>query len=348
MYGEEATRQAQKEGEEAAAAYEQEKRDIAAGKIPEPPPKPEKKKPVKKDPKEKGGPTKKPSKAPVSSDSTDAKREKDEVGPGKLKRKGSQRDSVTGEKKPRMMDMQAKMEREAMSAVVSKGATKAPVLGQRENLESVSDDSLRALVSKRIQAAKKSILWPTFLYPTAAIEPLRSCLPTQSTAEVTPVGSAMLVGLPADIGWSFPKFITDNGIQEDVSLVQMLAVEYDDEGMNEKFRSVMQGSVCVIGQASKRMLRQFQEIGGGNLGLGCGVGPLDCHIGGVPGTCSPFAACILYDGEVFRFSCLSDTDVVTLNGERLSKSGGDGSVLYDNDVCSVGPRVFAFVLPTYK
>lgn len=44
LYGEEATKQAQKEGEEAAAAYEQEKRDIAAGKIPAAPPKPEKKK----------------------------------------------------------------------------------------------------------------------------------------------------------------------------------------------------------------------------------------------------------------------------------------------------------------
>ena len=41
LYGDEATKLAQKEGEEAAAAYEQEKRDIAAGKIPEPPPKPE-------------------------------------------------------------------------------------------------------------------------------------------------------------------------------------------------------------------------------------------------------------------------------------------------------------------
>ena len=44
LYGEEATKQAQKEGEEAAAAYEQEKKDIAAGKIIAPPPKPEKKK----------------------------------------------------------------------------------------------------------------------------------------------------------------------------------------------------------------------------------------------------------------------------------------------------------------
>jgi hypothetical protein len=50
LYGEEATKQAQKEGEEAAAAYEQEKRDIAAGKIPLPPQKQEKpkKKVVKK------------------------------------------------------------------------------------------------------------------------------------------------------------------------------------------------------------------------------------------------------------------------------------------------------------
>lgn len=33
LYGEEATRKAQREGEEAAAAWEQEKKDIAAGKI---------------------------------------------------------------------------------------------------------------------------------------------------------------------------------------------------------------------------------------------------------------------------------------------------------------------------
>lgn len=45
LYGEEATKLAQKEGDEAAAAYEQEQRDIAAGKkMPEPPPKSETKK----------------------------------------------------------------------------------------------------------------------------------------------------------------------------------------------------------------------------------------------------------------------------------------------------------------
>lgn len=49
MYGEEATRKAQKEGEEAAAAYEQEKKDIAEGKVPPPLAKPEKKKQTKKE-----------------------------------------------------------------------------------------------------------------------------------------------------------------------------------------------------------------------------------------------------------------------------------------------------------
>lgn len=44
LYGEEATRKAQREGEEAAAAYEQEKKDIAEGKIPPPEAKQPKKK----------------------------------------------------------------------------------------------------------------------------------------------------------------------------------------------------------------------------------------------------------------------------------------------------------------
>jgi len=36
LYGEEATKKAQEEGEQAVAAYEQEQKDIAAGKIPAP------------------------------------------------------------------------------------------------------------------------------------------------------------------------------------------------------------------------------------------------------------------------------------------------------------------------
>lgn len=65
LYGEEATLQAQKEGEEAAAAYEKEKRDVAAGIIPAPAPKPAKAPKVpkakqEKPPKEKKKPGPKP------------------------------------------------------------------------------------------------------------------------------------------------------------------------------------------------------------------------------------------------------------------------------------------------
>lgn len=347
LYGEEATRQAQKEGEEAAAAYEQEKRDIAAGKIPAPPPKPEKKKPPRqKEPKEKGSTAKKKKKETLAVDGKEktevGKNAKEEAGSVK-KRKTPQQHPATKEKKAKVENKSAKAERDMLASVISKGVSKAPILGHRELFESLSDAELRSKVSTRIQAIRKT---PMFLsLPSAASECLRSCVPPQKSHGTTPIGAAMLVGVPANIGWSFPDFVYENRIQEDFSVVQILAVEYDEDGMNEKFQTVIQGSVCIIGQASKKMLRQFEELGGGSVGMGCGVGALDCHIGGVPGTCSPRAACIRFDGDVFRITCLNDKDVVTLNGERL-RSGGEGSILYNYDVCSVGPRVFAFILPT--
>lgn len=263
------------------------------------------------------------------------------------KRKAAPKDPMPPEKKARTDANTAKAERDMLAAVVSKGVSKAPILGHRDILESLGDADLRTMVSRRMRAVRKNpycLVYPENL-PSAATEPLRSCLPVESSRGMTSVGAAMLVGIPANIGWSFPDFITENGIHEDVSVVQILAVEYDEDGMNEKFRSVIQGSVTIIGQASKRMMRQFEEIGGGNIDMGRGVGALDSHIGGVPGTCSPRAACIRFDGDVFKITCLNDSDVVTLNGERL-RSGGEGSVLYNYDVCSVGPRVFAFVLPS--
>ena len=352
LYGEEATRQAQKEGEEAAAAYEQEKRDIAAGKIPEPPPKPEKKKVVKKkESKEKGGGAKK--KKTDASNANDVKGEGKTTAPeSSKKRKATPKDSSPAEKKPRVdaKHVNSKQQKDVLSSVLSKGVAKAPILGHRELLESISDSDLRDMVSTRLRVLRETpdcLCYPEN-FPSPTMEPLRSCVPVQNNSRnAIPIGAAMLVGIPANIGWSFPDFITENGIQQDISVVQILAVEYDEEGLNEKFQTVIQGSVCVIGQASKRMLRQFQEIGGGSVAMGSGVGPLDCHIGGAPGTCSPRAACIRFDGEVFRITCLNDSDVVTLNGERL-KSGGEGSILYNYDVCSVGPRVFAFVLPVSR
>jgi hypothetical protein len=94
LYGEEATKQAQKEGEEAAAAYEQEKRDIAEGKIPAAPPQPEKKKrkPAKKktEGKEDGA-----DEGEGEEKTTKKKRgAKDEPGGEKKKQKGGDKESL--------------------------------------------------------------------------------------------------------------------------------------------------------------------------------------------------------------------------------------------------------------
>jgi hypothetical protein len=48
-------------------------------------------------------------------------------------------------------------------------------------------------------------------------------------------------------------------------------------------------------------------------------------IGGVPGSCSEKAACIAYaptTASEFQFCCLSDNDMVTLNGKRITVDDG--------------------------
>lgn len=103
LYGEEATKQAQKEGEEAAAAYEQEKRDIAAGKIPAPLPKQEKKKrkvTKKKDQKEE-----------TADDAGDS-------GAKPIKKKKTTKEEVSSEKKAKVP---AKIDKESIAPILAKG-----------------------------------------------------------------------------------------------------------------------------------------------------------------------------------------------------------------------------------
>jgi hypothetical protein len=118
LYGEEATRQAQKEGEEAAAAYEQEKRDIAAGKIPEPSPKPEKKKkaPVRKIKAKKSGID-----AEVRGATSRAEGDPDAA---PKKRKAARRESLSVEKKIRVTSRKLDSEKEATSMTLAKGVVK--------------------------------------------------------------------------------------------------------------------------------------------------------------------------------------------------------------------------------
>jgi hypothetical protein len=351
LYGEEATRQAQKEGEEAAAAYEQEKRDIAEGKIPEPPPKPDKKKKVitKKGPKDK---TEAAGKKGKAGDKSSGPASGGKAGPRKRKTKPKEGNAVAPESKKRAKaDVKpARQVKEGLNVVLAKAVSKTPILGPRDSLENLSDSELQALTAVRIQAVRKSsyCLDGYDNCPAPAIESVRCCLPILDSRGIRPVGAAMLMGIPATLSWSLQAFIHANGLESDESMtaVQMLAVEYDEGGVNEGFRSIMQGNVCIIGQANKRLLRHFRELGGGSAPVGCSIGELDCHIGGVPGTCSSRAACIRYTGNEFQLACLNDKDIVTLNGKRITTEM-KGLTLLNNDICSVGPRVFVFILPNY-
>ena len=344
LYGEEATRQAQKEGEEAAAAYEQEQRDIAAGKIPAPPSKPEKKKKP---------PAKTKGKAKAKADTTviAAIKEPEKT---KKKRKASAVAVSSAEKKDRTAPARAgtKSEKEAMAPTLAKGVAKTAILAPR--FISMNDDSLIELASVRLKAARCNMN-----KNSATDELLRPCLPgsmfqttSHSKSYINAAGGALLLGLsPCMFGWDLQEFVESCQLssEEDILLaLQLLTVEYDDDGTNEKFRSLMQGSVCTIGSASQTTQLMYHKLGLGTVPLGGYVGKLDCHIGGTPGSCSERAAVIRYiptEVSDFQFSCLSDDDIVTINGRRLMTSTRCYPIFH-GDICSVGARVFVFVLPT--
>jgi hypothetical protein len=182
-----------------------------------------------------------------------------------------------------------------------------------------------------------------------ASEELRPCLPVESAGETQSAGCAILLGIsPTSSGWDLQGFVESNQLEsehETITALQLLAVEYDEDGVNEKFTSIMQGTMCVIGCADQKTQQAYQSLGLGTVPLGGAVGRLDCHIGGVPGSCSEVSACIRYDPcseSDFKIACMADDDIVTVNGNRLSPD--EGSVLLRNgDICSVGARVFSFI-----
>jgi hypothetical protein len=113
LYGEEATKQAQKEGEEAAAAYEREQQDIAAGKLPEPSPK------------------KKPKKTPTKKEGTGSDKKegadgaaKPEGGAPKKRKSIKDNTGAAPEKKTKTNTKACKLEKEAIGSTVAKGVTR--------------------------------------------------------------------------------------------------------------------------------------------------------------------------------------------------------------------------------
>ena len=242
----------------------------------------------------------------------------------------------------------AKSEKEAMNATLSLGVTKTPVLGERDFADGMEMSQLESMMLARLRAVRGSsyCVGDFEISAAPAASSMRTCLPLMNARGSSSLGIAVLLGLSCDIGWNLNEFVAEHLDERfhGSNAAHLLAEEYEGDGINENFKVCVQGSTCILGRATSRMTRIFTELVGNSVSLGRGVGEIDCHVGGIRGSCSRRASCIRYAHGRFQLCCLSDHDVVTLNGERITVSMG-WIGLEHNDVCSVGPRVFVFVLP---
>lgn len=176
------------------------------------------------------------------------------------------------------------------------------------------------------------------------------CIPVEDCNSGLPVGCAMLVGLSSsDCDWDMDALVQSTQLYlEEVpeSFVPALRSEYNSDGMNFRFRTVMQGTSCLIGKASKKLEQASTAFGLLGADLGGTIADIDCNIGGIDGSCSEIAACISYSSSTcsFEFAACNDDDIVTLNGEQVKFSMGSFP-LETEAICGVGSRVFMFVLP---
>jgi len=321
LYGEEATQKAQREGEEAAAAWEQEKKDIADGKIiaPVKPVKKKKAPPKSKTPTQKKQPLKK------STDSVSAKKSDVNKSASGVKKQG-----LTG---PKAVQAQKK----------SSGKGVAAGHGKKLSNRSLGDEELLSSASERIVAARNRRI--------AIHDDERGfVVSTEMTdAQAMAQNFAMLIGLSAaDFSWSVDQFLSIlPDASGDDSVRKKLEIEFGVNGINSSFKSVVRGC-SVLGRATKDAEIASVSLGLGPLIVGGPAGlSIDCHIGGPSGTCSEFAATIDYhptEESEFQFSACNDRDVVTLNAEIITSVSGRRPI-QSGDVCSVGARVFMFMLP---
>ena len=335
LYGEEATRKAQLEGEEAAAAYEREKAAMAAGEVLPSPPKAEK----KKTPKKRG--------------KKDQGEEGDIVEAKKPKRITKVTSSMAKKGKPGPKPKAASAI--ASAPTLARAVSKASVLAPRKSMEHMTDEMLLPIVSVRLLEARENGYRTTEAENAPDVDnEFRPCVPIGTHTFARPPGGAMLLGLdPCLFGWMIDAFVELCEFESDAHearTLTFLSKEYDNSGFNTSFRTVMQGSVCVIGRASWTTEKAFEELGLGSLPLGGTIGDIDCNIGGTPNSCSESAAIIQHlptAASEFQLLANNDKDMVTLNGKRLTVGMGSFP-LFNEDICSVGSRVFVFLMPSME
>lgn len=164
----------------------------------------------------------------------------------------------------------------------------------------------------------------------------------------------MLLGISSiSFGWDVDVFVSSrvfDSRDQERQATTALSSEFGEKGINEGFRTLMQGPLCYIGNASPTMRKAHKSLGLGTIPTGCSVGGIDCHIGGIPQSCSETAASIRFaptSASLFQFASMMDDDIVTLNGKRITPGMGSFP-LFNEDICTVGARVFVFLLPMDK
>ena len=225
------------------------------------------------------------------------------------------------------------------------------MLAPRVLFNGLSDIELATEVGTRLIAARKNHYCISDVDAPAPVESdFRACAPV--TSESIASGGAMLLGLcPSSFGWKAKKYLAGRYDDADPKLnkaLSLLLSHYGEKAVNERFRTLVRGTTTLIGCASRRTQRVHESLGLGTTPIGGAIGAIDCHIGGNPNCCSETAACIRYhptDSGDFQFSALSRKDVITMNGQRITPDMGSFP-LFNEDICTVGPRVFVFLLPT--
>jgi len=346
LYGEEATRQAQKEGEEAAAAYEQEKRDIAAGKIPEPPAMPEKQ-PKKSQNK------KNDEKMLDEKNKKDTKKAKVKITKGKPGRPRKRHITEAPVKQSTVKKMKPITDKESLAPILAKSVGKATILAPVPQFENMSDDEMMREAAIRIVAARNVDYCITEVPLPAPIHiDFRPCVQVPLKLKIEDqIGGAMLLGLnPSVFGWNIGSVVNNQYFVSDIersNAIAVLTAEFGLDGLNQRFRSLVLGRTTVIGCASSRTQRLYASLGLGSPPMGGHIGTIDCNTGGNSKSCSETACVIRYaptENGDFQLSALS-SDLVTMNGHKVTPEMGSFPLI-NEDICTIGSRAFVFLLPS--
>ena len=224
----------------------------------------------------------------------------------------------------------------------------ANLLASRKQLSSASNTSLLDNVSERLIGGSSSFLKSLFSFGQS-FKSMPVCVALTSFAPAAiPPNSALLIGLPATkFCWNIEDFISKchkSGMPHAFECANRLTKEFGRAGLNASFRSLLLSSPCTIGRTSQESQKAYNAAGIKST-LGMTVEGVDCDIGGPDNSCSEAAARIemlpTRQGQ-FQFLACNEADIVTLNGKRIQSSNGTFP-LKNNDIISVGARVFVFV-----